>query len=156
MPTTPSIAAERNAPPTQLRLAEGALDAWLAMVSASTDEVGAMLLGPSDDVDACVLAVRLLENVSTTPRLRFEACPLEFARELREAEVSGLRLLGFAHSHPSGEATPSREDVERSWPECALVLAAPTAKRGAKLRAYWRRRDGIREIPIQDARRRMS
>ena len=153
MPTIPSIADVPSAKPTQLRLQEGALDAWLASASASKDEVGAMLLGTSDEVEASVLAVRPLENVSTTPRLRFEACALEFARQLREAEATGLRLLGFAHSHPRGEATPSREDLEASWPDCALLLAAPAAEHGAKLRAYWRHRDGLCEIPVHDARR---
>lgn len=156
MATTPPHANECSAPPTRITFAEGALDAFLAHARSSDHEVGAMLLGRIEGECACVSATRSLTNVAGAPRERFDACAIAFARELREAEADGLCLVGFAHSHPDGEATPSAHDRDAAWPEAALVLSAPAAMRGARLRAYWRHGDGLREIPIHAAPREPS
>lgn len=150
---TSSLPATRCcAPPTRLSFAADALEAFLSRARASADEVGAMLLGRDEGECVHVVALRPLDNVAIAPRDRFEACPLAFARALREAESDGLRLLGFAHSHPRGEASPSAEDRDAAWTDAAVVIAAPAASRGARIRAFWRLGDGLREIAIEGAR----
>lgn len=48
------------------------------------------------------------EDDTTT---HFRINPLEIVRGEREAEVDGLELIGFYHSHPDHEAVASQEDI---------------------------------------------
>ncbi len=48
---------------------------------------------------------------------RFEADPLALVRAERELHRRGLRLVGYYHSHPAGDPTPSGADqAGELWP----------------------------------------
>lgn len=49
---------------------------------------------------------------------RFDAEPLDLIDAERTARAAGLRVLGYFHSHPNGDATPSEHDrAGVVWPD---------------------------------------
>lgn len=52
------------------------------------------------------------------------------------AEAEGMHVVGFYHSHPHGNACPSRSDLEHALPGFVYVIVAA----GGDVRA-WRLRD---------------
>jgi proteasome lid subunit RPN8/RPN11 len=52
------------------------------------------------------------------------------------ARARGLELVGVWHSHPRGEALPSEADLRAAWRGWTQLIVAPSAERGAALRAW--------------------
>lgn len=50
-------------------------------------------------------------NVSDDPARRFEIDPAALIAALRAERGGGERVIGYWHSHPSGDATPSAKDA---------------------------------------------
>ena len=50
-------------------------------------------------------------NVADDPTRRFEIDPGALIAALRAERAGGERLIGYWHSHPSGDATPSTTDA---------------------------------------------
>lgn len=50
-------------------------------------------------------------NVSDDPTRRFEIDPAALIAALRAERAGGERVIGYWHSHPSGDATPSATDA---------------------------------------------
>lgn len=69
---------------------------------------------------------------SIDPRLLFR-----LEKELRGGETS---ILGFYHTHPDVEASPSRYDLEHAWPWYTYCIASVHRGRFGDLRA-WRLRE---------------
>ena len=93
-------------------------------------EICGLLLGAKDHVTA----FRLAENVSRTPEIAFEIDPALLLATHRAARAAGaLQLVGYFHSHPSGDADPSARDAQQAQPDGALWLIL--AGGGARL---WR------------------
>ena len=90
-------------------------------------EVCGLLLGRDDRVEAAQAAA----NVSAAPRSAFEIDPATLLQAHRRARMSGEhRILGYYHSHPSGDADPSPRDAAQAAPDGMLwlILAAGEAR----------------------------
>jgi proteasome lid subunit RPN8/RPN11 len=79
-----------------------------------------------------------LPSCNRDPRTdHFTIDALEFARGEAELRQQGLAWLGFAHSHPGGEATPSAADRQLLWRGCVQVIVAMDAAGANACAAHW-------------------
>lgn len=74
--------------------------------SANPRETCGLLLGR----EGRITMVREARNVHPTPATHFEIDPQALIDAYREEREGGLQLLGYFHSHPTGDAVPSRTD----------------------------------------------
>ena len=86
--------------------------------AAAPDEACGLLFGAGDRIDIAQPCV----NVADQPRRRFEIDPTALFAALRAERVGGSQLIGFYHSHPSGDARPSRADAQAAAPDGRLWL----------------------------------
>jgi len=76
-----------------------------------------------------VTAVRRVPNVADAPRVRYELDPEATLAVFDEAEATGLEVVGFYHSHPSGPSRPSATDREHArWPDRVYVVVSLAAR----------------------------
>ncbi|NLS29004.1 hypothetical protein S2M10_40180 [Sphingomonas sp. S2M10] len=61
-------------------------------------------------------------NVSDAPEIRFEIDPAALFAALRAERAGGPKVLGYWHSHPSGDPTPSRTDAAMAAPDGKLWM----------------------------------
>lgn len=86
--------------------------------ATSPDEVCGLLLGD----DGRVVAAVPTSNVAADPSCRFEIDPVALFAAHRAARTGGDRVVGHYHSHPSGDASPSRTDAAMAHDQGALWL----------------------------------
>jgi desampylase len=98
---------------------------------AAPYECCGMLIGTGDAVLTAVRAVNLAEQPS-----RFLIDPADHIRARREARAAGLDVVGFYHSHPHSDATPSSTDLAEASYVDALYLIVGLASEGADVRLY--------------------
>lgn len=80
----------------------------------------------------------------------YSITPEELIAALRSFRERGLTHLGIYHSHPQGENTPSRRDIEMShYPSCAHFIVSPYASARA-LRAFEIRDGGASELEVEE------
>jgi [CysO sulfur-carrier protein]-S-L-cysteine hydrolase len=73
----------------------------------------------------------------------YEIAAAELFALFRKIRASGLELTGIYHSHPRGENSPSRTDLERAYyPDAAYFIVSPQPEAAEPVRAF-RMRDGI-------------
>lgn len=77
-----------------------------AEISAPFEACG-LLFGQGGHVNGASIA----ENVAAEPRRTFEIDPAALFAALREERAGGAQILGYWHSHPSGDPTPSATDA---------------------------------------------
>ncbi len=77
-----------------------------AAADAAPLEACGLLFG-ADGVDRASVAA----NVSDDPTRRFEIDPAALIGALRAERGGGEKVIGYWHSHPSGDATPSATDA---------------------------------------------
>lgn len=77
-----------------------------AAAEAAPLEACGLLFG-SDRVERASVAA----NVSDDPARRFEIDPAALIAALKAERAGGERVIGYWHSHPSGDATPSATDA---------------------------------------------
>ena len=77
-----------------------------AAAEAAPLEACGLLFG-TDGVDRASVE----ENVSDDPARRFEIDPRALIAALRVERGGGEQVIGYWHSHPSGDATPSATDA---------------------------------------------
>jgi proteasome lid subunit RPN8/RPN11 len=65
---------------------------------------------------------QVAENVADTPERRFEIDPSALFAALRQERAGGRRIIGYWHSHPGGDATPSITDAAMAQPDGKLWL----------------------------------
>jgi desampylase len=93
-------------------------------------------------------AIPLVNDEPTADRYSIDARIV--LRLERQADIAGVRLLGFYHSHPGGSAAPSQVDIEFA---CAGYLYLIVQPHDGSLRG-WRLRDDRRafiELPLEGA-----
>jgi proteasome lid subunit RPN8/RPN11 len=73
---------------------------------AAPDECCGLLLGREGAIEEA----RAARNVAADPHRRFEIDPQALIDAHRSARAGGAQVLGYYHSHPLGEATPSPTD----------------------------------------------
>ena len=84
----------------------------------SPREACGLLFGAAD----AVTGWQATENVAEAPERRFEIDPRALFTALRAERAGGPALAGYWHSHPSGDATPSRTDAAMAAPDGKLWL----------------------------------
>lgn len=100
-PVTISAATTIEVSQVALAMMEGASEA------AWPQEACGILLGKRNRLEQVVRAA----NVHTTPETRFEIDPQALIDAHRQARSGGPEVLGYFHSHPSGDAVPSVIDA---------------------------------------------
>ena len=78
----------------------------------------------------------MTEKVSETPETRFEIAPRSLFAALRAERAGGPKLVGYWHSHPGGDATPSATDAAMAAPDGKLWLIV-----GSREVSAWRAGD---------------
>ena len=107
----------------------------LAAIAAGAAEAyphegcGALLgPGPGTFPRHVTLALPVPNRETGRPHDRFEVAPRDYVAVEDEADRRGLALLGFWHSHPDGEARPSRTDRAWAWEGLLTVIVAVEAR----------------------------
>ncbi len=105
-----------------MRIHRPALEAIQAHGSEGyPDEICGLMLGN----DHVVTDVRRARNIIVErSRDRYEIDPLDQIRIQREADASGLDVIGYYHSHPDHPAQASRFDTERAWAGYVYVIVS--------------------------------
>lgn len=95
-----------------------------------------------------VVRIAPCENAAADPTRRYAIAPEELLALHREAREEGLEIVGYYHSHPSGDGEPSEIDRAESWPDLAYVII-PVGAGGAEAARCWRfTESGPSEEPI--------
>ena len=89
-----------------LRVTREVLDRMLAEAEDAREKECCGLLLGSGTVDEA----RPATNVAKDPRRRFEIDPQALVDAYRAAREGGPAVIGFYHSHPTGQAAPSATD----------------------------------------------
>ena len=104
------------------------------------------LLGRDNAAGRVVLAALPVPNDSERPQCAFEIPADAVRRVERDAQLRGLELVGFYHSHPDASAHPSPSDLANAWPWYTyLIVSGDGELRAWRLREA---RDGFDPQPI--------
>lgn len=103
---------------------------------AAPEECCGVLIGRFSASGGCrVVRSLAAENVWPGERSeRYEIPPERLLEAMKSARAGGLEVVGYYHSHPRGEARPSRFDRERAWPGLSYLILAPRA--GTPVRSW--------------------
>jgi proteasome lid subunit RPN8/RPN11 len=66
--------------------------------------------------------LRLTNQREDSPQNRFSVAPREVIAADRAAQLRGLEVVGWYHSHPDHPARPSEYDREHAWPWYSYVI----------------------------------
>ena len=77
-----------------------------------------MLFGDEDEISGWQVA----DNVAEKPEREFEIDPSTLFAALRAERGGGAKIIGYWHSHPSGDASPSMADAQGAAPDGKLWL----------------------------------
>jgi proteasome lid subunit RPN8/RPN11 len=125
-------------------LAEVELD---ARARAPVEACG-ILTGKRADNNFEVIYVVKASNMANSST-RFEINPEELYRTIKDAEVKGLEVLGFYHSHLGYGARPSAVDLDRMKPFPDLVwLICDISDGSAEFKAFILRGEKLVELEI--------
>ncbi len=87
------------------------------------NEICGIMLGPTGD--RAVTEVRRARNIiEERSRDRYEIDPRDHIRIQREADATGLDIVGYYHSHPDHPARASVFDTERAWAGYVYVIVS--------------------------------
>ena len=104
---------------------------------AYPEEFCAILLGRGEGADVRIVEIVSTANVDERPGSGFAIAPAALIAAEKQARPRGLRIVGFAHSHPGGAGVPSARDMESAfWPECVYGIVGGEGVR------WWRMREG--------------
>lgn len=87
---------------------------------AAPREACGLLFGGESEIDA----VEVVDNVAENAERRFEVDPRALFAALRAERAGGRKIVGYWHSHPSGDARPSAEDAAMAAPDGKLWVIA--------------------------------
>jgi proteasome lid subunit RPN8/RPN11 len=85
---------------------------------AAPREACGLLFGTAD----AIVDWQAVENVAKCPERHFEIDPAALFAALRAERAGGPRIIGYWHSHPSGDARPSATDAAMAEPDGKLWL----------------------------------
>jgi proteasome lid subunit RPN8/RPN11 len=87
--------------------------------------------GESDGPDS-VVRVERVPNVAADPRSEYELDPAATVETIDALEAEGSDVVGFYHSHPESDPTPSPTDEARaSWVGYVYLLCHPDGRLNA-------------------------
>ena len=107
------------------------------------------LVGHEDGEARRIVEAWAVPNAAPQPRHRFVVDPSDYRTAERRARDSGLRLLGFYHSHPDAPAQPSTTDLASAFPYLTYVII-PVADGKAGDTTAWRLRDDRSRFDSED------
>lgn len=87
-----------------------------ASAEAAPREACGLLFGTGETITAFIETA----NVAASPETRFEIDPAALFAALRAERAGGPQLLGYWHSHPSGDPLPSATDAAMAAPDGKL------------------------------------
>jgi proteasome lid subunit RPN8/RPN11 len=119
--------------PRHLKITLQVLDQLLVHARAERPrECCGLLAGPQETITEALPTANALESP-----YGFFVAPAELISSLRGLRGRGLKHLGLYHSHPEGENTPSRIDLEMAfYPACAYVIISPGPLATCPVRAF--------------------
>ena len=86
--------------------------------AAGRQEACGLLFGTPDEI----AEMQAVDNVSENPNYAFEIDPRALFAALRAERAGGPKLVGYWHSHPSGDAMPSATDAAMAAADGKLWL----------------------------------
>lgn len=125
----------------RVRISRSVLDGIRRESAAAAPHEACGLLFGRDDAIADWQAT---ENISENQERHFEIDPRALFAALRAERAGGAKIVGYWHSHPSGDARPSARDVATAAPDGRLWLIVA----GEAVRA-WRSDVPGRFEPVQ-------
>ncbi len=101
-------------------------DVLTAMLAEARSAGGAECCGLLAGCDGAITRILPARNVSARPASEYEIAPEELFALMRKIRGAGIEMLGIYHSHPSGENSPSKSDIERAfYPDAAYFIISP-------------------------------
>jgi proteasome lid subunit RPN8/RPN11 len=85
-----------------------------------------------------------LRNEKASP-VEFWSEPRDMFDAVRDMRRLGIDILAVYHSHPDGEPTPSKTDLERNYSPEVMNLIISLTGTVPRVRAWWLSADGFRE-----------
>ncbi|MET0309440.1 MAG: M67 family metallopeptidase [Sphingomonas sp.] len=85
---------------------------------AEPNEACGLLFGEG----SAITGFQAAENIAETPETRFEIDPGALFAALKAERAGGPKLIGYWHSHPSGDAMPSATDAAMAASDGKLWL----------------------------------
>ncbi len=93
----------------KLRISRQQLEQLLLLAkTAAPNECCGLLFGSNARLDT----IASTRNVSAAPDTHFEIDPSALIAAEQQSRSGGAELLGYFHSHPNGECSPSKTDAE--------------------------------------------
>lgn len=129
-----------------VRIGRSVFESLLSEARANPEiECCGLLAGRGAVISAVLPAKNALRSAKA-----YEIAPEELFAIFRRMRAEALEHLGIYHSHPQGELSPSRLDIERAfYPDAAYLIVCPQPAAARPIRAF-RIRDGeVREIDLQ-------
>ena len=75
-----------------------------------------------------VRSVAEMSNVSADPQRAYRLSPEELLAVDRRARERDEEIVGYYHSHPASEATPSSRDRAEAWPKSVYLIVGPSGE----------------------------
>jgi proteasome lid subunit RPN8/RPN11 len=91
-----------------------------AAADAAPREACGLLFGERD----AIRTIRQVDNVARNPEREFEIDPAPLFAALRAERAGGAKLVGYWHSHPGGDASPSATDAAMAAPDGKIWVIA--------------------------------
>lgn len=111
-------------------------------LKAKPNEVCGLIVGQGEHATHIIP----IDNVHADPTHYFRMDPTALAQHLPALDRNGQRLLGFYHSHPSGDPVPSETDIhEAAYHDTAHVIVS---LKGETPRVAAWLVDGVRAQPL--------
>jgi proteasome lid subunit RPN8/RPN11 len=121
--------------PPRVRLAAAAAEAIRREAARAYPLEGCgALLGPAEG--AVSESLPLGNQETQNARTRFTVSPRDYLVAEERADASGLRLLGFWHSHPDHPARPSATDRAHAWPGLLTLVIAVAGGEPGEMTAW--------------------
>lgn len=111
--------------------------------TAAPDEACGLLAGTGEQIREVVS----LPNIAPTPRYHYRIDDEAYSKTLFRLQKSGMTVIGFYHSHPTGDPIPSTEDIRQAlYPDTPYLIIG--LRQGEPRMAAWRIRYG-EVIPVE-------
>ena len=109
--------------------------------AARPEEACGALIGTVRRGRVEVERIEPLSNVAAEPKRRYEIDPRQLLDLQRSGRDGGFEVVGYYHSHPSGDAVPSDVDRRSAWPGLSYLICSVDEGGCCRLRS-WRLVEG--------------
>jgi len=97
-----------------------------------------VLLGVASEDSARVTEAVAARTASASPLNHYERGLKELVSIQRQAQIAGLEIVGFYHSHPDHPAEWSKTDfAEAHWIGCSYVITEVAEGRAGATNSFW-------------------